>query len=87
MMNRSLYLKGLEAVAPKRSGAPNDLAPSPDHSGVFPMDTRLFTDIATMSRPARAAVAPTIATLKSDHPSSDSGMSALYARRHISRRV
>ena len=43
------------------------------------MDFR-FTDIATIRRPARAAVAPTIATLKSVHTSSASGMPALYSR-------
>ena len=42
------------------------------------MISPMFTDIATMSRPASAAVAPTIATLNSDQPSSASDMAALY---------
>ncbi len=49
------------------------------------MISPMFTDIATMSRPARAAVAPTIATLKSVQPSSASGMAALYSRARAAR--
>ena len=41
------------------------------------MISAMFTDIATMSRPASAAVAPTMATLKSVQPSSASAMTAL----------
>jgi hypothetical protein len=40
----------------------------------------MFTDMATISRPASAAVAPTIATLNSDQASSASDMPELYRR-------
>lgn len=50
-------------AAPARAGRAADF-----------MIAAMFTDIATMSRPASAAVAPTIATLKSVHASSASAM-------------